>query len=343
LLVVAGLNLKSLEPRVWDKHSPYYLPDLQAVMVSYAEFHQLPWMRRRAMERGLHKALGIPKRIKIFLDNGAFYFSRNQSATPIKKYEEFVTYAQPDWRPIPRDFIPSPSMTLRQQRSCLTRTMRVNLDFQHDGYVPVIHISRVLQEYVSHMKANKRLAAKPSLALGGIVPNLLRAPKSLTHCEILESLISIRHEFADKSIHVFGIGGVSTLHVAALLKIDSVDSSGWRNRAAHGIIQLPGSGERVITQLGSWEGRKLNRGERIRLLSCECPACQDEGISGLKAKASRGFRNRATHNLWTLLKEAGWIKNHLKHNSYQEAYKDHLDNTIYRPLINLLVNSLPMK
>jgi queuine/archaeosine tRNA-ribosyltransferase len=313
------------------------LPDLKAVMVSYAEFHQMPAMRRRAMERGLHASLGIPKRIKIFLDNGAFYFSRNQMVTPTEQYEEFVTHARPDWRPIPQDFIPAPSMTLRQQRSCLTRTMRVNLDFQHDGYVPVIHISRVLQEYVSHLKDNERLAAKPSLALGGIVPNLLRAPKALSHSVILDSLISIREKFADKTIHVFGIGGTSTLHVAALLKMDSVDSCGWRNRAARGIIQLPGSGERVITQLGSWKGRELNGQEKKGLLTCACPACQQEGIKGLRANASRGFRNRATHNLWTLLKEEKWIEKHLKKGSYQESYKDHLDNTIYRPLIDSLI------
>ena len=307
-------------------------------MVSYAEFHQLPAMRRRAMERGLHASLGIPKRIKIFLDNGAFYFSRIQAATPIKEYEEFVTHAHPDWRPIPRDFIPAPSMTLSEQRLCLARTMRVNVNFQHDGFVPVIHISRVLKEYVSKLKANARLAAKPSIALGGIVPNLLRAPKSLTHSEILESLISIRREFADKSIHVFGIGGTSTLHVAALLKMDSVDSCGWRNRAARGIIQLPGSGERVVTQLGSWKGRELSRQEKKKLLDCVCPACSLEGINGLKAKASRGFRNRATHNLWTILKEAKWIEQHLKRNSYHESYKEHLDNTIYRPLIETLID-----
>jgi 7-cyano-7-deazaguanine tRNA-ribosyltransferase len=322
---------------VWDKRSPYYLPDLKAVMVSYAEFHRMPAMRRRAMERGLHASLGIPKRVRIFLDNGAFYFSRNQITTPTKGYEEFVAHARPDWRPIPQDFIPAPSMTLRQQRSCLTRTMRSNLNFQHDGYVPVIHISRVLKEYVSHLKAHKRLAAKPFLALGGIVPNLLRAPKALSHSEILECLISIRQEFANKSIHVFGIGGTSTLHVAALLKFDSVDSSGWRNRAARGIIQLPGSGERVITQLGSWKGRELSRQEKRRLRDCVCPACSQEGITSLKAKASRGFRNRAVHNLWTLLEEAKWIEKHLKKNSYHDSYKHHLDNTIYRPLIDLLI------
>ncbi len=182
--------------------------------------------------------------------------------------------------------------------------MRVNLDFQHDGYVPVIHISRVLQDYVSELKAHERLAAKPALALGGIVPNLLRAPKALSYSQILEGLISIRQEFADKTIHVFGIGGTATLHLAALLKMDSADSSGWRNRAARGIIQLKGSGERVVAQLGSWIGRELSLAETRQLQGCACPACQREGLKGLTAQAVQGFRNRATHNLWTLLEEA---------------------------------------
>ena len=38
--IVAGLNLTSIKPKVWDAASPYHLPKLGAVMVSYAEFHQ---------------------------------------------------------------------------------------------------------------------------------------------------------------------------------------------------------------------------------------------------------------------------------------------------------------
>ena len=40
--IIAGLSLKNLNPRVWAPASPYHLPNLRAVMVSYAEFHQMP-------------------------------------------------------------------------------------------------------------------------------------------------------------------------------------------------------------------------------------------------------------------------------------------------------------
>lgn len=295
--IVAGITLKSLEPRVWDTDSLYFLPDLEAVMISYADIHQFPRMRGRLMDEGIHAALNIPEKIRIFLDNGAFGFSRRGVETPVEQYEEFVRLAKPDWRAVPQDFIPAPGMTTDEQTDCLRRTMRVNAAFDGDGYVPVIHISRVLNDYIAEMKANEKLAAKPCLAVGGIVPNLLRAPKSLTHSEILKSLINLRREFADKQIHVFGIGGTSTLHLAMLLGFDSVDSSGWRNRAARGIILLPGSGERTIIQLGSWNGRKLNPAEMEKIVCCACPACEKFGIEALKSQTTEGFRVRAAHNL----------------------------------------------
>lgn len=339
LQIVAGITLKSLEPRVWDATSPYYLPHLGAVMISYADFHRQPAYRRRAMTQGIHASLGIPTTVRVYLDNGAFYFSSRGEEVVTADYEEFVLAARPSWRPVPHDFIPVPRMTLRQQRQCLERTMIVNRAYRHDGYVPVIHVSRVLEEYVAEIKGHRRLCAKPSIALGGIVPNLLRAPKSLTHEKILEILMTVRRDFAGKEIHVFGIGGIATIHIAALLKMDSVDSSGWRNRAARGIIQLPGSSERTIVELGSWRGRGLTGWELRKLRTCECPACERGGIRGLKATGVEGFRNRATHNLWTLLKESAWIDTQLRAETYQHNYKRHLKNTIYRPLIDQVVEN----
>ncbi|MFN2453298.1 MAG: hypothetical protein ABR577_03665 [Pyrinomonadaceae bacterium] len=337
--IVAGTSPKGLNPRVWDKQSPYYLPELRAVMVSYADFYQLPALRRRAMEGGIHQALGISKRIKIYLDNGAFYFSSRNIETSFVEYENFVVQAKPDWRPIPQDFIPIPSMTKQAQRKCFKRTMLVNECYQHDGFVPVIHISRVLEDYIEAVKSNPKLCAKPAIALGGIVPHLLRMPKAQPCLEILQKVQRVRECFKDKQLHLFGVGGTVTLHIAALLGMDSVDSSGWRNRAARGIVQLPGSGERMVAELGSWRGRIPSPEEWERLRTCQCPACQQYGLEGLKARKIYGFSNRATHNLWTLLKEAKWIEKHLKAGTYKDKYKEHLDNSIFRPIVEQLVKT----
>jgi len=337
LKIVAGTTLSALKPHVWNSESEYYLPALTAIMISYADFHKSPTRRRKAMEQGLHTYLGVPKHIKIYLDNGAFYFITHGGTIPVQEYTEFVENAQPDWFPIPQDFIPTPKMTQEEQQKCLELTMEMNFRYWQGNYVPVVHISVLLKDYVSRLKSYELLLQKETIALGGIVPNLLKAPKAMHPQKILEKLIHIRQEFRDKKLHVFGIGGTITLHIAALLGFNSVDSSGWRNRAARGIVQLPGTGDRMVAELGSWRGREPDTKEWKILAECQCPACQKYGLDGLKANLVHGFRNRATHNLWILLEEASLIQEHLIEGNYNNWYLSHLDNTLYRPLIKKIL------
>jgi 7-cyano-7-deazaguanine tRNA-ribosyltransferase len=162
--IVAGISLKNLHPRVWDKASPYYLPGLHAIMVSYADFCAMPQRKKLAMEKGLHRYLGVPKQVRIYLDNGSFYFIGRDGDSPITEYEQFVRSAKPDWYPIPRDYIPTPKMRKAEQERCFTQTMEVNRAYDYDGYVPVVHISRFLEKYTSAIKASAKLSAKPALA-----------------------------------------------------------------------------------------------------------------------------------------------------------------------------------
>jgi hypothetical protein len=121
--------------------------------------------------------------------------------------------------------------------------------------------------------------------------------------------------------------------------MDSTDSSGWRNRAARGIVQLPGSGDRVVAELGNWRGRRPSAAEWARLRACSCPACTRDGVGGLGASKLVGFCNRATHNLWVLLRELEWIEEHQAGGQYAACYRDHLDNSVYRPLVEALVGA----
>lgn len=302
-------------------------------MVSYAEIDGHPPRARAIEAAGVHRYLGTPDGIQVYLDNGAFFFLSRGGVTPHKPYEDFVARAQPNWWPIPQDFIPTPAMTDEGQRDCLRRTMATNRQYEHDGYVPVIHAGRLLGSYIAEVQSRERLLAKPAVALGGIVPNLLRAPKAVPYANVLASLHQARTAFAGKRLHLFGVGGTATLHLAMLLGIDSADSSGWRNRAARGIVQLPGSGDRTVANLGNWRGREPSNEEWEKLDACECPACQQFGLAGLKASALTGFCNRATHNLWVLLEEAQAIETRLADGTYSAWYEGHLDNSIYLPLI----------
>lgn len=340
MLIISGLSLKGLKPKIWDINSDYYLPELKAVMVSYADFDKMHAKRRKAMKRGLHEYLGIPKDISIYLDNGAFSFTRKGGEVPREEYEEFVQEAKPDWYPIPQDYIPTPKMTDDEQLDCLRKTMNVNQTYDSDGYVPVIHISRQLSQYLREFQSQEALMKKKGIALGGIVPNLLRAPKAMAHTDIIDQIRNVREQMSDKNFHIFGIGGTATLHIAALLGVDSVDSTGWRNRAARGIIQLPGTGERIVANLGNWRGREPTESEREMLENCPCPACQKFGMKGLKANKLFGFCNRATHNLWVLHNEVKIIKQHLLDGDYTDWYEGHLENSTYLPLIRKIVKQM---
>lgn len=335
--IVAGLSLKNLKPRVWDKDSPHFLPDLGAVMVSYADFVRMPARRRVIMEQGLHAWLGVPANVAIYLDNGAFFLLGTEDETPRKEYEEFVQKARPDWYAIPQDYIPTPRMTDIEQLDFLRRTMAVNREYQHDGFVPVIHISRHLDVYLQELMGDEHLSIKPKIALGGIVPNLLRSQNAMSYTRVLDSLRQARKELAGKKLHIFGLGGTATVHLAALLGIDSADSSGWRNRAARGIIQLPGRGDRIVANLGSWRGRQPTEEEWALLDACPCPACRTNGMQGVKLQGIEGFCNRATHNLWTLLAEDKQVTEHLSDGQYESWYGAHLDNSTYRPLIEYVL------
>ncbi|NJN94194.1 MAG: hypothetical protein HC875_08925 [Anaerolineales bacterium] len=335
--IVAGLNLNNLQPKVFDVSSPYYLSGLQSVMVSYAEFDHSPTRHRRAMEEGLHAYLGIPPQVEIYLDNGAFSFLKRNKEVPRQLYKDFVREAKPNWYAIPQDYIPAPFMSDEEQLDCLKRTMQVNREFREDGYVPVVHISRCLDEYLRQLQADQQLQAKPIIALGGIVPNLLKMPKAMKPESVLKSVRQARAELIGKQLHVFGVGGTATLHLAALLGVDSVDSSGWRNRAARGIIQLPGRGERIIANLGIWRGRQLDEEEREMLSVCQCPACRNFGMEGLQIGGIQGFCNRATHNLWILLEEGRQIDAHMAARTYKDWYLGHVQNSNYLSLIQQAV------
>lgn len=338
--LVAGLSLKNLHPRVWDPASAYYLTDLTAIMVSYGDFQQMPAKRRAAMSRGLREYLAAPEDISIYLDNGAFYFASKGGEPLAREYRKFVQKANPDWRPVRFDAIPLPQMPWQTQLACYRRTMEINRRCQDDGYVPVVHAGRYLPRYLEAIDTNPRLALKEGLALGGLVPSLLRTPKAAKYTSILDDLIAVRDRFPNRRIHVFGIGGTATLHLTALLGFDSVDSSGWRNRAARGIIQLPGAGERIVAELGNWRGRLPTEKELAKLKECHCPACKAHGLHGLRAGGIAGFSNRATHNLWVLLEEAKWLDRHISNRTYRKCYRRRLNNSIYLPIIESLLQRI---
>lgn len=334
--IVAGTTLKHLEPRVWDPNSQYYLPALRAIMVSFAEFEHAKTLREKALFDGLHGALGVPKGVRIYLDNGAFGNVRDGKEPCASAFWKFVKRTKPDWYPIPADFIPLPSMNEAEQHDCFKKTMRYNYEYSFNGCVPVVHVGAKLNQYLRALKAHDALSKKKVLALGGLVPLLLQTKGTGSKVQTIDSITTVRRRF-DGHIHAFGIGGTATLHLAAVAGLNSIDSAGWRNRAAHGIIQLPGRGDRLLTKMGTWRGRALDKTEREMLAACRCPGCLEAGIKGMIANGASGFYRRATHNLHVLLTELAEIERRLADNTYEGWYGTHVFNQTFIKLIGYTI------
>lgn len=304
--VVAGLTLKNWRPRVWDRASTEFVPRLAAVMLSYDEFRKRPALCRMALGEGLGAVLGAAEGLRVYLDNGAFACLARGDEPAIDEFRRFVAGTRPHWYPVPADYIPRPTDSRRRQRALVDRTIRVLEAHAGDGYCPVVHAGPWLGRY---LEALQRLGKTERLAIGGLVPHLLNSPGAQRRATIAD-IRRVRREFPG-SIHAFGIGGVVTLHLAAALGVDSLDSSGWRQRAARGLVVLRGRGERMAVKLGSWKGRVIEPVEWEELARCRCPSCRRRGVEGLKGRGVEGFAHRAVHNLWTLLEEAALIDRHL--------------------------------
>lgn len=323
------------------------MPEAKAIMVSYADFHGSRNKRREAMDQGIHGYLGVSEDVLVYLDNGSFAFCRKGTERPVDEYTEFVSKAKPDWYPVPTDFIPHPQLSNSEQRMLFEQTMRMNLDYGPQGYIPVIHAGDWLEWYLRAFERN-RMSLAGGIALGGLVPRLLTTKGSVSRKGVVDAIKRTR-DAIPRELHVFGIGGLTTLHLAATLGIDSIDSSGWRNRAARGLILLPGRGERSVVPLGNWRGVEVSDVELQMLESCTCRACQEYGLAGLRANNRRGnkegqgngtsgFNRRAIHNLYTLLREADEVDARIASGEYTTWYRGHVRGDLVLGLIEYALN-----
>jgi 7-cyano-7-deazaguanine tRNA-ribosyltransferase len=300
-MFVAGTQLRS-RVDCWGPTAPYKVPGLEAVMVSFAEVFKRRPLFDRTADIGLGAHLGFEGRV--FLDNGSFSLSDGNRSAAAQAYQEYVVRARPHWCPVPADFIPVPSMSRQVARQLAQRTHLINRRYGPLGFVPVIHIGPY---FYQSLRAIVRHLAPSRIAIGGIVPHL-RSSKRSNLSFALEAL-AIARSCMPGEIHVFGMGGGATsIHFAAALGIDSVDSSGWRIRAARGLIVIPGLGERAVgNSSNARKSTRLTSMERTLLRLCACPVCKSGGAESMSRPDGRGFIPRAIHNLWVLVKEVELI------------------------------------
>ena len=139
--------------------------------------------------------------------------------------------------------------------------------------------------------------------------------KALTGFYMVEIVKLIRREFPRSFLHVFGVGGVTTILTIFSCGADSVDSVAWRLKAAYGAIQLPGTGDRFMSpRPNSPKSRKVIQNDEIELLKkCKCPICSSyKRTKWLMKHLDSSFEARAIHNAWVFLQEVDTLRHAIK-------------------------------
>jgi 7-cyano-7-deazaguanine tRNA-ribosyltransferase len=291
-------------------------------MVSFAELITRPGIYTASRREGLARYLDFTG--EVFLDNGAFSFQRRAVDPPVDEYVDYVERAKPDWCPVPTDYIPIPSASRKIAKRLAMLTSRVNSKYGGERFVPVIHMGKCFWD--SFLDTIHRLRPR-TIAIGGMVPHI-RYMRGARPRAAIQALAELRRRFAGP-IHVFGLGGgITSLHLAAALGIDSVDSSGWRVCAARGLIMLPGSGQRRLSKDG--RGRVLSGEERRAIASCRCSGCR-HSMGGYKLTTS--FQRRAAHNLSVLVTETQLINRHVAMGDIESWSGSRLKHNALRHLV----------
>jgi len=337
LHLVAGISLSGMIP-FWKKSYSYYISSIDKILISFYQIKKSKIFNQISSERDLKNLLKLSKNIKLYVDNGAFSFIKKGKFPNDKEYIKFIENVKPHWYPIPADFIPHPSEDKDIQFEKFLKTMEYNKKYMDKGYTPVIHAGLFFENFLTEIK--KINPSPRRLAIGGLVPHMLLS-KNGSREIVIKTLKIIRKEFPSTEIHVFGIGGITTVYLLKLANIDTFDTMGWRIRAVWGIIQIPGKGERQIVPKEEDKGWKIpypDEDDWKILKSCKCPVCRKGKHNLLRKKNFDGFEARAIHNLYVISQEVKKLNKFKNKKSLFNYIEGHVKNKFILKLTERLIS-----
>jgi tRNA-guanine family transglycosylase len=213
----------------------------------------------------------------------------------------------------------SPRQNALRWKRTLQNTEKMACQEGSYGFMPVVH-GYTLRLLRTACKDIRSVVVRPTLlGIGSLVP-LVKASYLGTGFSyrktdggignhiafIKDALALVRDEFPESFIHVFGVGGTTTILSMFALGADSVDSVAWRLKAAYGAVQFPGTSDRFLApRVESVKTRCLLKRNEIPLLAkCRCPVCSQYDTFGWRRRHLDGsFKARTIHNAWVFLRE----------------------------------------
>lgn len=313
-------------PRPWLSQG-FHVPGL---MVNAFEFLLQPGELSRISNIGLKNYLKYQG--PVFMDSGGFLLQgRRKSSVSATDVLSVYARLKPDVGAV-LDHPLRPKWKNEFNRDRWLTTMHNTLEMISASVgvpiVPVVHGYTLRDLSSSCQQIQENAPDPPMIALGSLVPLMrgmyikgkflkelpLRNRRYIAMLGdyahlyyIVEAIKLVRDNFPNSILHVFGVGSTTTMHILFLLGVGSVDSSGWRLKAAHGAIQLPGHGDlfppRHKTTLRT--RRQLTREDLRLLVKCRCPSCKPLATNPKKliAVLRDKFRARAIHNAWVYVNE----------------------------------------
>lgn len=328
------------QPKPWEIFKP------QGLMVNAFNILEENMIEEIESEGGIHQYMkynGL-----IMMDSGGFQFLRRDKITidPNVILEIYERTAPDIGFILDHPFDPTANrLTNRRRWKSTMKNTRLMLDNSDSILlVPTIHGYK-LKEIRKACLEVKEMADPKIVAIGSLVPLMLLSKRSKENTRnwrssrdfLVKAIRIVREEFEDSLLHVFGIGGTTTMHLMFALGVDSVDSMSWRLKAAYGAIQLPGVGDKFISPRG--RRKKLEKEEYKILQKCSCPTCRGKSLAKRRRSLDNSipstFKARAIHNAFVFEQEERRFKRALKKGESLDFVKKSLSKS---PLLKHLAN-----
>ena len=275
---------------------------------------------------------------KIMLDSGGFLYQKEGKPPPsVDEYLEITKKLKPDIV-VSLDFPLNPLSTQNNHKrviKTLKNLIEIRDKFSSEKVIimPVLHGFNIKAiEYMLQFMEKHDIDLS-YVGLGSLVP-LIRHRVKQGRQIIIKLVAYLRKRLPHSLLHVFGIGGTTTMHIMFFMGVNSIDSAGWEKKAANGVIQLPGIGDRFLSKKP--HNRTVLKSEELKVLKeCRCPVCLlydniKERIKLLNEK--RDYR--VVHNAWVYQREVDIAREMIKIGKYDEYISNVLQSRPFKKLFN---------
>jgi tRNA-guanine family transglycosylase len=338
---ILKINNKTIEtPVLWLGHpiggtpKPWKSFAINAMLVNSCDILTKPQVSQLIQKMGIHEYLDYKG--VVMMDSGGFLFQKKDNldispSTILNLYHK----TKPDIGVI-LDYPLNPSEPYHINYYRWKKTINNTAYMYHNNgtsiLMPVLH-GYTLRKIRNACKEIRKIDDNPNLiGLGSLVPLVFRTKDTQNFNDIMHFVVDaiklVRNEFPNAFLHIFGIGSTNSMHLMFSLGVDSIDSTGWRLKAAYGRIQLPGIGDRYVKPHRN--GRKVINKQEIKKLSmCKCPVCKNYALKDRIMILDKSFEKRALHNAWVFIEEEKMFKYYLKNKSTINFVENRLKNSTF--------------